>query len=82
MSILKSNLISRIAERITWNQIEFPPFELLVDGAARDDRSISEISSSLFCWPRPNSAGALVLEEYFERTMTCEVIFNQGNYTI
>jgi len=72
---------SNSLSELLWNHIDFPAFELLVDGAARDDRSISEISSSLFCWPRPNSAGALVLEEYFERTMTMRSqIFNQGNY--
>jgi len=72
---------SNSLSELLWNQIDFPPFELLVDGAARDDRSVSEISSSLFCWPRSNSAGGLVLEEYFERIMTMRShIFNQGNY--
>ena len=72
---------SNSLSELLWNHIDFPPFELLVDGAARDDRGISEISSSLFCWPPTNSAGALVLEEYFERIMSMRShIFNQGNY--
>ena len=34
---------SNSLSELLWNYIDFPPFELLVDGAARDDRMKSDV---------------------------------------
>ena len=66
---------------LIWEQGDFPAFELLVEGAAKDRKEISEICSSLFCWSPVVTEERLILEKYAKRIFYLRNhVFNGGNY--
>ena len=66
---------------LIWEQGDFPAFELVVEGAAKDRKEIGEICSSLFCWSPVVTEERLILEKYAKRIFySRNHVFNGGNY--
>ena len=57
------------------------PYPLIVKGAVRDNKSASEVASSLFYWPPLRTKEKRTLEDYVKRGIYWRShIFNGGNY--
>jgi hypothetical protein len=72
-----SNLLSGLL----WEQEGSFPWSSIVEGAVRDNKSTSEVASSLFYWPPLCNKEKRTLEDYVKRGIYWRShIFNGGNY--
>jgi hypothetical protein len=72
-----SNLLSGLL----WEQEGSFPWSSIVEGAVRDNKSTSEVASSLFYWPPLRNKEKRTLEDYVKRGIYWRShIFNGGNY--
>ena len=72
-----SNLLSGLL----WEQEGSFPWSSIVEGAVRDNKSTSEVASSLFYWPPLRNKEKRTLEDYVKRGICWRShIFNGGNY--
>ena len=66
---------------LLWEQGSTFPWDSIVGGAVKDNKSASEVASSLFYWPPPRAKGKRTLEDYVKRVFNWRThIYNGGNY--
>jgi hypothetical protein len=66
---------------LIWQQGSSFPWDSIVGGAVRDNKSASEVASSLFYWPPLRAKEKRTLEDYVRRVFNWRShIFNGGNY--
>ena len=72
---------SNLLNDLLWKQEDSFPWNFIVNGAVRDNKSASEIASSLFYWPPLRAKEKRILEDYVRRVFNWRShIFNGGNY--
>ena len=70
-----------ILNDLLWEQEGSFPWRFIVEGAVKDNKSASEVASSLFYWPPLRSKEKRTLEDYFKIIFNRRShIYNGGNY--
>jgi hypothetical protein len=66
---------------LLWEQGHSFPWDSIVGGAVKDNKSASEVASSLFYWPPLRAKEKRTLEDYVKRVFNWRThIYNGGNY--
>ena len=66
---------------LLWEQGHSFPWDSIVGGAVKDNKSASEVSSSLFYWPPLRAKEKRTLEDYVQKIFNWRThIYNGGNY--
>jgi len=72
---------SNLLNDLLWKQGDSFPWNFIVNGAVRDNKSASEVASSLFYWPPLRAKEKRTLEDYVRRVFNWRThIYNGGNY--
>jgi hypothetical protein len=72
---------SNLLNGILWEQVGSLTWSSIVEGAVRDNKSVSKVASSLFYWPPLRNKEKRTLEDYVKRIFNWRShVFNGGNY--
>jgi hypothetical protein len=72
---------SNLLNGILWEQVGSLTWSFIVEGAVRDNKSVSKVASSLFYWPPLRNKEKRTLEDYVKRVSNWRShVFNGGNY--